>query len=383
MPSPPKSILMLLSNAFDPDPRVQREARALVQSGYEVTLICWDRDLRSEPVACVDGIQVERIRVASTHGRGAGQSLFLILFWVCAFFRARRRKFDVVHAHDFDTLPLGYILSRCRKAPLIYDSHESYVGMLDNLPEWLKYIIYRAETWTLKRTDLVITVGELLRDHLISRGAQKAVVVGNWQDPDLFRFDRSALDDVRRRLKVTAEQAIVCFIAHLGNERQIPQLIEAVRRSSDIHLVLGGHGPCREMAAEAASRNDNISYLGLVEPALIPLYTAASDAVFYGFDPANPNANYSAPNKLFEALAAGKPIITCNFGEIGRIVSREGCGLVLPDYSVEAIVSALRMLRTTEALKMSVAARRLGESKYNWSVARSVLLNAYETLYTK
>jgi glycosyltransferase involved in cell wall biosynthesis len=287
----------------------------------------------------------------------------------------------VVHAHDFDTLPLGYILCRCRKARLIYDSHESYVGMLDNLPKWLKYLIYRAETWTLKRTDLVITVGELLRDHLIGRGAKKAVVVGNWQDPELFRFDRFALDDVRRRLKVTPDRAIVCFIAHLGKERQIPQLIEAVRRSPNIHLVLGGHGPCREMASEAASRNDNISYLGLVKPASIPLYTAASDAVFYGFDPANPNANFSAPNKLFEALAAGKPIITCDFGEIGRIVSREGCGIVLPDYSVEAIVSALRVLRTPEALQMSVAARMLGESKYNWSMARNVLLNAYEMLY--
>ena len=136
-----KNILMLLSNAFDPDPRVQREAAALVQSGSHVTIICWDRDLKSAPSDCIDGIYVERIRIASTHGRGIGQSFYLVLFWLLAFFRALRKPFDIVHAHDFDTLPLGYILSKCKKAKLIYDAHESYVGMVHNLPQFFKRVI--------------------------------------------------------------------------------------------------------------------------------------------------------------------------------------------------------------------------------------------------
>jgi glycosyltransferase involved in cell wall biosynthesis len=380
MTSRRKNILMLVSNAFDPDPRVQREAAALVQSGYHVTILCWDRDLKSIPSACIDGIYVERIRIASTHGRGVVQLYFLMLFWLLAFSRALRKKFDIIHAHDFDTLPLGYILSRCRKAKLVYDAHESYVGMLHSLPELLKRSIYHTETWMLKRTDLVITVGEILRSHLLQRGAIKAAVVGNWQDPELFRFNNGDLDDVRRRLQIKADRTVLCYIAHLGNERQVPQLIEAVRRSPRVHLVLGGNGPCREMALEAANQSENISYLGLVDPDLIPLYTAASDAVFYGFDPAYPNANFSAPNKLFEALAAGKPILTCNFGEIGNIVSSEGCGIILPDYSVESIESALQELRTPAAVRMSDAARKLGETQYNWPKARSILLKEYEIL---
>lgn len=373
-------VLMLLSNAFDPDPRVQREASALVQAGYTVTLICWDRDFKSKLFDCMDGIHVERIRVRSTHGRGTGQTYFTILFWLKAFSRAFRKKFDIVHAHDFDTLPLGCILAKCRHAKLIYDSHEHYVGMVDNLPKLLKELIYRTETWLLKHADLVITVGDLLRKQHMDRGAKKAAVIGNWQDPGLFRFDPAALDDIRRTLNIKAERAIVCFIAHLGKERQIPQLIEAVRRSPCVHLILGGNGPCKDMALEAATKNDNISYLGLVDPTLIPLYTAASDIVFYGFDPASPNASFSAPNKLFEALAAGKPIMTCNFGEIGDIVSRHGCGIVLHDYSVESITSAFQILRTPSVLRMSTIARQLADSKYNWLTAKTALLNEYELL---
>lgn len=370
---------MLLSNAFDPDPRVRREALALVQSGYRVTIVCWDRDLKSGLIECVDGINVERIRVASTHGRGAGQMIFLLLFWLKAFFHAIGKEYQVVHAHDFDTLPLGYLLAGCRRTKLIYDSHESYVGMLDNLPPWLKSIIFHAETWMLKRADVVITVGELLRNHLVARGASQSAIVGNWQDPALFRFDNAAIEEVRRRVGVERGATLVCYIAHLGHERQIPQLIEAVERSSGVHLLIGGNGPCRELVEKAAARNGRITYLGVVAPTMIPLYTASSDAVFYGFDPDNPNANFSAPNKLFEALAAGKPIITCNFGEIGAIVSREGCGVVLPDYSAEAIAAALETLRTEAALRMSAVAQRLGESVYSWSSARDTLLTVYAT----
>jgi len=52
--------------------------------------------------------------------------------------------------------------------------------------------------------------------------------------------------------------------------------------------------------------------------------------VYYGFDPNNPNARFSAPNKLFEALAAGKPLVTGDFGEIGEVVRESECGVILP-----------------------------------------------------
>ena len=67
----PSKVLMLLTNAFDPDPRVHQEAVSLVNAGYDVTILGWDRDLKAVPKERIDGIHVERIfAVIISHRQG-------------------------------------------------------------------------------------------------------------------------------------------------------------------------------------------------------------------------------------------------------------------------------------------------------------------------
>ena len=103
-----KNILMLLPNGFDPDPRVHNEARSLVNAGYSVTILCWDREMKYPEHEVVDGIQIERIFIESSYGRGSSQLRYLWSFWKEAYKRAINLAPDVIHAHDFNTLPLGY-----------------------------------------------------------------------------------------------------------------------------------------------------------------------------------------------------------------------------------------------------------------------------------
>jgi len=371
-----KRVLMLLTNAFNPDPRVHREASALVRAGYQVTILCWDRDLVEAREEEVDGIRVRRVYLRSTHGRGSTQMFFLLLFWLKAIVKAGSLQFDVVHAHDFDTLPLGYILAKKKRARLVYDSHESYADMLHDLPRVIKRGIIILENLLLKRTDLVITVGELLRSSLERRGAGHSVVVGNWQDREKFAFDKATIARERERMGISPGQIAIVFIANLTPERQIQPLLEAAKEDPELFLILGGKGACAPAVAEAAAKYRNIEYLGFVNPTDIPLYTAISDVVFYGFDPHNPNARFSAPNKLFEALAAGKPLITGDFGEIGRIVKDRDCGVVIQNYSAKDIIEACKKLKNGRAEAPAAAAKTAGEF-FTWARAESQLLQAY------
>ncbi len=374
------NILMLLTNAFDPDPRVHREARALVQAGHRVTILCWDRDRKAAAYEVVDGIHLERIYVDSTHGRGASQMFYLAKFWAKAFAVARKKEFDVVHAHDFDTLPLGFALARIKKARLVYDSHESYVDMMHGLPAVVRSAIYHSENFLLKRCDLVITVGDILKEFLQERGARNICVVGNWQDPAKFVFDEGALRQGRSELGISDEQKVIAFIAHLGRERRVPELVDAIRNAPDTHLILGGNGPCAELAQKAADEFSNISYLGYVQPDKVPFYTAMADIVFYGFDPDNPNARFSAPNKLFECLAAGKAMLTGNFGEIGRIVKEWQCGIILEDYAVEKIRSALDEMSGEQVEKFRRQSAAACRERFSWPVAADILIENYANL---
>jgi glycosyltransferase involved in cell wall biosynthesis len=376
-----KRVLMFLTNAFDPDPRVHQEAKSLVENGYSVTILCWDRDCKFPPQEVIDGIRIERIYIRSTHGRGASQVPFLLLFWLKAYTRSISKDFSILHCHDFDTLPLGYLLAKQKRAKLIYDAHESYVDMLGNLPRLLKKAIYKAENFFLKRTNLLITVGEILREAFIRRGAKQTCVVGNWKDPGQFKFPAKLLEEEKQRLHILNGQLVISFIANLGKERQLEQLLGAVKDTPKITLIVGGDGPCRGVVQDAAHKYSNIVYLGYVHPLKVPLYTAISDIIFYGFDPLNPNAKYSAPNKLFEALAAGKAVLTGDFGQIGRIVRDTKCGLIIKELTEKEIKKNLSNLNPEILNRFKENSRKNALEKYNWQNACVTLLEQYSRLW--
>jgi len=272
------------------------------------------------------------------------------------------------------------LLSRRKNAKLVYDAHESYVDMLINVPIWLKKAIYKTENFLLRRIDLLITVGEILRENFKKRGVQHSCVVGNWKNPDEFKFPQEVLEEERQRLHILNGQVVISFIANLGRERQIEQLVEAVKDTPKITLIVGGDGPCRGGVQDAANKYSNIVYLGYVHPSKVALYTAISDIIFYGFDLSNPNAKYSAPNKLFEALAAGKAVLTGEFGEIGRIVKDTKCGLIIKKFTEEEIKKKLSSLSHEILNRFKENSKKNGLEKYNWQNAHITLLDQYNHL---
>jgi glycosyltransferase involved in cell wall biosynthesis len=373
---------MLLSNCFDPDPRVHQEAKALRDDGYDITVIGWDRDLKKPAHEEIDGIKVERIYVRSSHGRGTGQVLFLAFFWIKAFWRIFRTDFDVIHCHDFDTLPPGFALGRLRGKSVVYDSHESYTDMLrGSINPYLAGAITFVETVLIRRIDLLITVGEILKREFENRGAKNVCVVGNWKSPKQFAFDDAVISSVRRRLGIPERAIVIVYIAWLSAERQIEALLEAAASLTDLYLLIGGEGPLRKLVQERVKRTRNIIYLGFVDPKDVPLYTAVADIVFYGFDKNNPNSKYSAPNKLFEALAAGKALVTGDFGEIGKVVAEEQCGISLPDLSADTLKTALLKCSDPERLRrFKENAGRAGAARFNWCSAETILRGKYAAL---
>ena len=373
---------MLLTNAFDPDPRVYQEAKVFIEKGYKVSILCWDRDPKAPFQENIDGIYVERIYVKSTHGRGSTQIIFLLLFWIKALIKALSKKIDITYCHDFDTLPLGYTISRLKKTKLVYDAHESYVDMLaNNVSPLIKKIISVAENYLLKKVDLTITVGDILKESLIKKGALQVMVVGNWKQLTDFQFSAKVLEEEKTKLGIPKDALVVSYIAHLNPERKIEPLLRSIENEEDVFLVVGGRGPIEKIVRNSAQKHKNIIFLGFVHPLKVPFYVALSDVVYYGFDKNNPNAQYSAPNKLFEALAAGKAIITGDFGEIGHIVKKYNCGLILKDYSIEEIKKAINILKNKNYLiEIQNNSLKIAEKKYNWQMAKENLIKAIDKL---
>jgi glycosyltransferase involved in cell wall biosynthesis len=375
-------ILMLLTNAYDPDPRVRQEALALLGMGYRVRLLAWDRELKSPAFECMEGVEVERVFLPSTHGRGTTQLFFYAWLYLKMLWRGWRTSFDAVHCHDLDTLPLGFILGKLKRKPIVYDAHESFPDMLDgNIHTAVQRGLVHLENFLIRRIDLLITVGEKLRRHFDERGARRSVVVGNWKRlQDYARSEEQNLE-LRRQLGIpNGAMAVVCII-QLFKDRKIEELLQAVEECPDVYLVIGGKGALEETVVQCAAKNPRIVYVGFVPGKEIPAYTCAGDVVYYGFDPANPNARFSAPNKLFEALAAGRPLLTGDFGEIADVVREASCGIVLPEYSAYEIRQALAVLRDPAARSaMASNAKRFGGAFMNWEKGEEILNREYAAL---
>jgi len=169
-------VLMLLSNTFRPDPRVLKEARGLISNGYGVTLLAWDREGNRPQEDTVGGVNVHRIRAIRIRGQ-LGMVIGMINFWAKAVLSSRKAAFDVVHAHDFDTLIPAVLISRLRRVPLVYDAHEHYSRMIAiDAPPAVMRLIDRLELRLVWSTDLVVTVSPPLATRFVAVGGPDVVI---------------------------------------------------------------------------------------------------------------------------------------------------------------------------------------------------------------
>ena len=173
---------MVLSNSFRPDPRVKREADGLVDAGFRVSLICWDRAAELPSSDSEDGIEVTRVQdVKSVHGLGWRQLFYLPRFLKRVVHLGAAMDPDAVHCHDLDTLYAGYALKNRTGCHLIYDAHENYPELMRAyLPGLLVAGLRQLEKRLIRKADLTITASTILRDELMSHVLKPVTTLGNY-----------------------------------------------------------------------------------------------------------------------------------------------------------------------------------------------------------
>jgi glycosyltransferase involved in cell wall biosynthesis len=381
LPARASRVCMLVTNPGVDDPRVCMEAEALAEVGYNVSVIGWDREADRDSEEHRNGVDYVRLKLHSTHGRGVVQSIYLGLFWRRVWPVVKKLRPDIIHCHDLDTLTIGRRAARALKARLVFDAHENFPDMMEgHLPALAVMILRWLEKRLVPKCDLLITVGNRLAEHYRSLGARRVVVVGNWKDPADFRFPPDQIQRTREELGLKNGVVAICFVANLGRERRLEPLLAAVAADKRFACVIGGSGSQADLVRRYAAENKNIIYLGRVQPDRVPLVTAACDVVYYGFDETNPNAQWSAPNKLYEAIAAGKPLLTGRFGEIGDTVLSNRCGILGDTQTKSGMALALEQLASTSVMAALCEASKAIRGTVCRDAAATLLKSAYESL---
>lgn len=376
------TVLMLLTNPYRPDVRVEREASILTQAGYQVTILAWDRMQEFSAQEQTGRLSIYRIQsVRSTYGAGAKQLARLPVYWVRALQEAALLSYDAVHCHDLDTLPAGYWLKRKTGARLIFDAHEDYPALMTlYLPPVMVRALRLLEKFLLKQTDLTITASTVLAEKYHGQGIAPVISVGNLQRlTDFTQITDEQLSDARKALGLAEDDFVVAYIGGFSRNRQLLPLIEAAKMLPDTHFLVWGDGHQRPLIEQAARESPNLRYLGWLENSRVPLFTRMADVIYYVLKPDYPGAVFNAPNTLSSAMAAGTPLLCNDVGDLGRMVAATGCGVLLSEITPEAIVAALESLRDPAVRrKLGMAGFQAAQEYYNWEAASSSLLRAYQ-----
>ena len=365
------SVLMLVTNEYRPDPRVHKEAKALIRGGHDVVVAAWDRTRARVPQEDVEGVHVHRVRTGNVKGQFS-LVLNYPLFLLRALREAGKVRPDVVHAHDLDTLPVGLLISRLRRIPLVFDAHERYAEMIAlDVPAPISRAVQRFEDRLVPRADLVITINDIMAEGLRKHSRDEVLVIMNVIElPPLSMM----------RVHGQGDPIVLFNPVTFEPMRYLEESMEAASKMEGCILRIAGSGRLREAVERAALSHPNVEYLGhLPFTKLLEEYSKA-DVVLILADPANENYRTGIANKMGEGMAFGLPILASRGTLTGDIVEENGCGLTF-DWSEEAFRASVERLKDHGLrAEMGRKGRAAAEREYNWERMEQRLLKAYDRL---
>lgn len=365
-------VLILRSNPIAPDPRVEKEARALAQAGYSVRALGWDRTSNLPVQESKDGWEIIRLPIRSGYGRGLG-NLPSLLHWQYGLWRwlaRHQREYDLIHACDFDTILPALLAKALWRKLVVYDIFDFYADHLRRTPGWIKTLIRYLDLWAISRANALILADEARRHQLGNVRTSHVEIIYN--SPEELAFPPPT----------PAPYFRLAYVGLLQMERGLCEILEVLQRHPEWHLDLAGFGGDEEILLQKARALPNVTWHGRIPYEQALRLSAAADVLFATYDPAIPNHRYASPNKLFEALMLGKPIIVARNTNMDIIVQHHECGIVVEYGRIEELEKALSRLASDEALRQYLGqnARRAYETVYSWERMRQRLLSLYASI---
>ena len=365
----------ILTTVHQPfDTRVfHKEAKSLVKV-HEVVLVAPDEERADKEV---DGVRVITIK------KPKSKLLHPVTMWR-VFKAGFKQDCDVYHCHEPDSLMIGVLLKSLKGKRIIYDIHEHWPSEIAY--GWLKIknkisdrvvqlIALRIELFFSKFADCLIAVSDSVAERFKKR-TKSLYVIPNVPLTTIFEFD-----------EVKEDSEIVQMGGGLQSFHGVNESIHAIAKIKnkypDIKFkIIGSILVDINSTIKKHSLENNIIFTGYlpykdmykeISRGKIGLLILKSD--FY-------NSYIGLPNKLFDYMLCGLPVVASNFPEIRKVVKEADCGILVDPTDVDEIVDAILYLleHPEEAKRMGKNGRRAVEERYNWGRMEERLLGLYGKL---
>ena len=350
-----------------------REASTLAEAGYDVALIA-----RHKKDETINGIKI-------IHLNGSKNRFFRFLSsFTTVLPKAMRQKAGIYHFHDPELIPACLLLKALTGAKIIYDIHE-------NIP---KQIL--SKPWIPKPLRSIIS----FLVNLIQRSSMPVFdrIIYAWEEPTILTDNRIIVLNNYPRLelyKKCKEDApkngafTALYCGGLTRIRGIREIVEAaglLRSREGFRLKLIGGFESESFKKEVMSLPgwEKVDYIGHIPYSKTPEHCMSADAGLICLWP-EPNHFISCPNKLFEYMASGIPVVASDFPSLNAFIKDNLCGICVDPMEPKEIASAVEYLieHPEEAKQMGLNGRKAVEERYNWNKESKKLLEIYDGLKTE
>jgi glycosyltransferase involved in cell wall biosynthesis len=243
-----------------------------------------------------------------------------------------RYRPDVVHVHDLPQLRAGCFIARRLGISVIYDAHELY-PVIHTLTHDQQERLKAIERHFIREVAHSITVNPFIAARMAQDyGIRTPTVILNAAPPEAMARGGGRLDMLRQGLGLSADQRILIFQGWISIDRRLGDLVTAMAKVQEwIHLVLLGYGddiPKLRRLALDLGLESRVHFLAAVPQSELMGWVASADAGIIPYQPIDDNHLYCSPNKLFEYIAAGVPIIANDLPFLRQVVAENGFGVV-------------------------------------------------------
>lgn len=351
----------------------KKEASSLASCGYRVTVLALEQANGFKPSADLEYIEYDK--PCSRVRR------FLIrlpwLVWFCT-----RNHYDVYHLHDPELILLGLVL-RAFGRRVVYDAHEAYPMVVldrDWIPRRLRPVLSaiwrRCEAFLVDRASLTIVAHESLEDQF---DVGRIAVIHNY--PIISDFSLGKVAEMSDR------PARLIYHGDLTQQRGLFSMVEAMGKldhsiTASLHLA-GSLTSSDAQKMEHLDGFDRCRYLGWLDGSALAHELGSARAGLVLLHPTN-NYLKIRPNKLYEYMAAGLPIIASDFPFWREIVERHRVGILVDPLDVQAIADAIAFILANpeEGAAMGRRGRKAVAEHFNWQQEEKKLIHAYEGMWT-
>lgn len=393
-PSPARTAPRVCMHVLGPaltDGRVMRSATALAQAGYAVTIVDIEHGVNLPTCEDSQGVHLRHVRFALAQMRHYHPTHHLawLLFKVRRIVRGTlavlRTPAEVYHAHDITALPACYMAAKLRRKLLIFDAHE--LPLVDPHVQRLRLITGLATRMLrlmLRSCAGIITVSPPLVRELQRRyGGPLAVLVRN-----IHTYEAPPpTNHLRDYLNLGSDVRIALYQGFLQADRGLDILVRVAQHlTSSTHIVLLGKGPAAvAITAQIAELGvgDRITIVPAVPYADLLAWTASADIGLTIYQ-----AEYSAnvqvylPNKLFEYLMAGLPVVASAIEAVAEIVQTYDVGIIEPALEPAAVAQAIDRLLDDQPARsrMRSNALRAARDSLCWEQESVQLIDLYRAI---